>query len=301
MMGFTKKNNKSSKKRGFSFIELSIVIAIIGALASGIIGGQKAVELAALNGARSTTETSPVTSMDGIVLWLDTTSKKSFDASETQNGSKVTNWYDINPKLNDPLNFTRSDPNEKPVYTTKAIGRLPALAFSQSSMITVKTNITSDRIASYTGEITVFAVGKNDGTGALSATFFLFTPTDFERLGIDFSYPTILWNAGICCDGSRVTTNFSSFVNRWTIVTGVRKANTTELRINGITQNIATTPIEPISHSSAGHLNIGGNFNDAERLSGGIAEIIVFNRGLGTSEVKDVESYLSQKWKIKLN
>jgi len=303
-MKFTKKANKSSKKRGFSFIELSIVIAIIGALASGIIGGQKAVELAALNGARSTTQTSPVTAMDGIVLWLDTTSKKSFDKSETKNSSLITNWYDINPKLNDPINFNQTSASFKPTYTAKAIGRLPALLFNGSSFNSVN-NIGIDRIASYIGEITIFVVARDDGFGYpnyVHSGFFWFWTTNPNRVGFDFTYPTMFFNYGVCCgtDG-RISANITSYQSKWTIFTGVRKSNTAEIRVNGITKAGPTvSAINALPHNSQVQLIIGTGTGPGDRLAGGVAEVIVFNRGLGASEVADVEAYLSQKWKIKL-
>jgi len=295
-----KKDKKFLKNRGFSFIELALVLAVIGALIGGIIGGQKAVELAALNGARSATITSPVSVIDGLVLWLDTTSKKSFDETETKNSTKITNWYDINPKKNDSINFTQTTTADKPTYTVKAIGRLPALVFSSNVMHSVNT-VNIDRLLSPTGEVTVFAVGKNSLTGGLNASFFWYWNGGTDRVGFAFANasPSIYWNSGVCCAGV-VNTSFSSYTGQWVILSGIRKSDTTELRINGIQKSIATTPIVGISHSTAVQAIVGTGDNAGSKLGGGMAEVIVFNRGLGSSEVASIEAYLSQKWKIKL-
>jgi len=299
-MGFINKTNKYSKNRGFSFIELALVLAVIGALISGIIGGQKAVELAALNSARSTTITSPVSVLDGLVLWLDTTSKSSFNTNELINGTKITTWYDINPKLNDPLNFTPADIGQEPIYTTKALGRLPALIFSASALKSTK-SINSDRLLSKVGEITAFAVARLDGNDTF-ANFFFFSPTDFDRIGFDLNGYIIYWNAGACCDneGGRINLDFTPNVGKWAIITGIRRVQDTALRVNGVTQTTGSLPFTEIDRANYAQINIGGNFDGGSRLTGAIAEIIVFNRALGASEVADVEAYLSQKWKIKL-
>lgn len=53
---------KLKKITAFSLIELSIVVLVIGILIAGFIQGSKLVSKAALNSARTLTESSPVAS-----------------------------------------------------------------------------------------------------------------------------------------------------------------------------------------------------------------------------------------------
>ncbi len=63
-------NNKSFFS-AFSLIELSIVILIIGTLIAGVTQGSRLVRISKLRTAQNQTSTSPVSSIDGLALWLD--------------------------------------------------------------------------------------------------------------------------------------------------------------------------------------------------------------------------------------
>ena len=78
-----KYNNRLSSKKGFSLIELSIVILIIGIIIAGITQSSRLVELYRLSAARTQTQSSPVNAIDGLVVWYDSTSEESFDDKET--------------------------------------------------------------------------------------------------------------------------------------------------------------------------------------------------------------------------
>ena len=56
---------------GFSLIELSIVIIIIGILVAGITQGSRIIKEARLKTAKTLTESSPVASIRDLTLWLD--------------------------------------------------------------------------------------------------------------------------------------------------------------------------------------------------------------------------------------
>jgi len=299
-MTFNKKPKKFLTKSGFTFLELALVLAVIGTIVGVVIAGQKLTDMAALNGARSATVSSPVSVYDGLVLWLDTTSKKSFDEIEVKAGNTISNWYDINPKKNDPINFTQTTTANKPIYTPKAIGRLPALIFNQNVMNSVN-NIPLARIAAESGEVTIFVVGKSDMiNGPRFTGFFFFYPSFLDRIGFDMDPTSISWNSGTCCTG-RITTDSSVYTNQWAIFTGVRKTDTTEMRIDGASVGGSPTAIPIVEIDPTSKVQIAlGTGSQTNKLSGGIAEIIVFNRGLSTTEVSGIETYLSQKWKIKL-
>ena len=115
-------NNTSSKNRlGFSLIELSIVILVIGILVIGITQGSRIIREAKLKSARNLTNGSPVASMSGLVLWLESTLVKSFDENEEidtplGNTGTLTNWYDLSPHTTSPNNATQATSINKPRY-----------------------------------------------------------------------------------------------------------------------------------------------------------------------------------------
>ncbi|MBM5781910.1 MAG: prepilin-type N-terminal cleavage/methylation domain-containing protein [Pelagibacterales bacterium] len=82
----------------FSLIEMSIVLLIIGILISGVTQGLKLLNKFKLQTAQSLTQSSPVASISGLSYWFESTSEKSFSASEAVDEEKISNWYDISPR-----------------------------------------------------------------------------------------------------------------------------------------------------------------------------------------------------------
>ena len=113
---------KSSNLKAFSLIELSVVILIIGVLVLGVTQGSRMMREAKLTSARSLTTSSPVASIEGLAMWLEATSEKSFKSSEAVNtaiGSTgtITDWYDINPQTTSPNNANQATSDKKPRYS----------------------------------------------------------------------------------------------------------------------------------------------------------------------------------------
>ena len=69
---------KSNSRLAFSLIELSVVILIIGILVLGVTQGNRMMSEAKLKSARSLTTSSPVASIEGLAVWLDSTSENAF-------------------------------------------------------------------------------------------------------------------------------------------------------------------------------------------------------------------------------
>lgn len=80
--------NRSIK--AFSFIELSIVILVIGVLIAGVSQGGKMITKFKITTAASLTNSSPVHSIKNLVAWYKTTSEKSFIATESDDGQSVS-------------------------------------------------------------------------------------------------------------------------------------------------------------------------------------------------------------------
>jgi len=94
-------------KNGFSLFEISIVILVLSFLALGAMQGGELVRKSKLTSAQILTKSSIVGKMDGLILWLETTMPKSFNAA-TADGEKVNIWYDTSNTKITPFNATQN-------------------------------------------------------------------------------------------------------------------------------------------------------------------------------------------------
>lgn len=134
-------------KKAFSLIELSIVLIIISLLFGAISGGASLIATANLNNARNMTVKSPVEHIDGLLLWLETSTKE--DVFEN---AEVNNWKDRSQYL---LNFAK-DVNA-PVYSEyNGLKGLIGIKFNGTSALKLNKNIDTTEYSSY-----VVAVSEN--------------------------------------------------------------------------------------------------------------------------------------------
>ena len=118
-------------KRAFSLIELSIVILIIGILVAGVTQSSRLVSEMRLSSAKRLTQSSPISSIKGLLLWLETSSDNSFD-NNVGDGDQVANWYDLNPLSNTKYTLNQSTTANRPTYIKSSTGGIPALKFNNS-------------------------------------------------------------------------------------------------------------------------------------------------------------------------
>lgn len=118
-------------KRAFSLIELSIVILIIGILVAGVTQSSRLVSEMRLSSAKRLTQSSPISSIKGLLLWLETSSDNSFD-NNVGDADQVANWYDLNPLSNTKYTLNQSTTANRPTYIKSSTGGIPALKFNNS-------------------------------------------------------------------------------------------------------------------------------------------------------------------------
>jgi len=139
-------------KKGFSLVEISIVLLIIGILISGILVGQDLILDAKIKSAQNLTRTSPVNKIPDLTLWLDVNAEKSLISTLAVNrcllkymsyqdllgNETICAWRDINSQksLNTDLSNkialsinTTHALNAMPTYVVNGIGGLPSLYF----------------------------------------------------------------------------------------------------------------------------------------------------------------------------
>jgi prepilin-type N-terminal cleavage/methylation domain-containing protein len=311
------------KQKAFSLIELSIVILIIGILIAGVTQSSRLVARMRLTTARTLTQSSPVAGIKDLHSWFEATSNNSFDDIETQDGSTVTNWYDINPQSISKIIATQATIANKPIYKDNSLNGLPTLSFDGAASF-LKATINPPTLFGYSQGGTVFLVFNANTTAA--QRFLVMQPVTNCANNIEIGLTTgnqAQGNFGIHsgCNHASVTPAGTIVVNQPTIIslvmltspiTSGSTANTLiyqnggnplalnadvsgyNFGLNG-TYATGTAPFHIGARDSVNNGAIDGYF------SGQIAEIVIFTRALKNEERIAVQAYLGKKWGIKVN
>lgn len=301
------KNN--SRIRAFSLIELSIVILIIGIIIVGVTQGSRLISKSKLDTARSLTQSSPVSSIQNLSLWLEATSDKSFDDGEEDDGLAITNWYDISPQTSYPANFVGAT-TARPLYRLDAINGLPAILFDGTNDF-----MSTTEFASINSSSTVFLVIRTPATLSASATVFskrvagTDTGTNINAnitnsAGNGFQYCDSVTSTGVqnCYAGGAGIAANNSYIT--VVVYTSNLASGISFYQNGgsalDTANTTNNAPNIASVPATTFLGKSGLTATPAFFSGHIGEIIIYDRALRDEEVSAVESYLSKKWKINI-
>lgn len=295
----------SNRKSAFSLVEISIVIIIIGILVAGVTQSSRLLTQAKLSSAKSMTQSSPVSSITGLSLWIDSVSDASFQSNDLDDATTITTWNDINPQTITKANLT---PSGGPLYKTNVINGLPAILFDGVDDFASTANFSNISSAS-----TVFAVVKLPSTLA-AQTIFSKRATTGTAINIEFgttvatgwtyadggaSYNPTASSAPTAASGSYVVSvvyNLSSADSGTSTATGVhffQNGSTTPFTLN----HFATTG-SPTSVSENLFVGKSGLTATPAFFSGHIGELVIFDRALKREERRSIEAYLGKKWGI---
>ncbi|MDA0902031.1 MAG: hypothetical protein O3B09_01295 [Proteobacteria bacterium] len=284
---------KTTSKTAFTMFELMGVILVIAVIFIAVLGTQKFVSASRLAAARNMTAFSPVNSIDGLVLWLDATSKDAFDKGEDVDGALVTNWYDLNQQSFTKHNGSSSG-TARPTYIKDGIKNLPALDFDGSNDL--------------------FTLSAQPIHGSVARTIFIVATADVVDGGAIVSLSNINTGGGKydvtgeigirVSNGNKFYAN-DSILNEPSIVTLMNDINSDVLDNvaykNGGSPLTATSSLDEVINTNIGTSKIGSDTAIAAFFNGLVGEIIIYQRFLNTSEREDIEEYLSKKWRIDLN
>lgn len=293
------------KKKAFTLLELTIVLTIIGVMITGIVVGSGLVDSAKFNAARSLTEKSPVSRIDGLVVWYETTLADSFDTNEAVDGTKITKWYDLNPTSKTSKKNVLEDKTGDVLYVKEGVNGLPALSFSSDGTVSNLELTEFDQGNSRQNTIFIVMTHRSGGgntrwmldSSSLSSVHTVFgyfagsthyIKTYFNNTqtpGISSVVPTFnnegSYILNIYFDG----VNSKGYINDPSNMVG-----DSEFSINSGTRELHGLTIGSPKDNS--------NLN---RFVGLISEIIVYNRPLRTEERKDIFKYLSEKYDISVS
>lgn len=288
------------KNKAFSIAEIGVIMLIIAILFAAINEGINLYRKSKLASARNLTQNSPLIYMEGITLWVEATSKNSFDDEEPGNGDVIENWHLIDYKSLNKDTLTQSNADYRPVYSSSEMNGRPGVKFDGNNDLLKKSYLYSELFG--TEDLTIFIVQKHDSTDSTTTTFRWITGTKLvglhapEGSNIHFDY------GDYSVDNYRyspVATNFSDAVK---MITLKKDGASADVRVNGssIGSNISAFN-GAIAPSTSGNLYLGNEKDDGTstyNFKGLIGEFVIFNKALTDDEINSVEDYLSQKWAI---
>jgi prepilin-type N-terminal cleavage/methylation domain-containing protein len=278
---------KLFSRKAFSFIEISIVLLVIGILLSGIAATKSFIEKSKIANAQLLTNQSPVNDIQGLTIWLETTMNKSFASDSINDGDKIATWYDINANALFQRNATQGNSSFQPIYRKKIVNSLPMIEFSSSAYF----NLVDQSIADQNKNYSFFIVAK---LGNCSST------CDIISSGVNVSNNL-----------NAVKYTNSSIANSW----GASQISASSTQIknphiysfeynNAVGRKIFIDSAQAESDSQTSRYSGSNNNligNSSNSINGYIGEIIIFERSLKSEERKEVEKYLSNKWQIELS
>jgi prepilin-type N-terminal cleavage/methylation domain-containing protein len=277
-------------RKGFSLIEMSVVILIIGMLIAGISQGIDLYSDFKLKTAQNLTINSRVGRIEDLALWLETTLEKSFQ-TKMVNNSSVPQWNNISPFALDNKNAVSCTSNY-PTYFENNINGLPAIQFKKSSENCMSVESGFDK---NTENVTIFV--------ALIANSINNQGRIIEKWSDGLNpYPYVLrqnfyfaiYSGSVI--NSNPNTEFTGKINTPNIISARRiKSGKLSIWLNGAKANETNDTITTNTTNNhplyIGGMSTRGDFN--------VGEIIIYSRALSDVELLAVNKYLSQKWNIK--
>lgn len=286
-------------KNGFSLVEISIVLLIIGILISGISTGIDLYQDFKLATAKSLTQNSRVGRINGLVLWFESSQKSSFEPNNIANGTAITKWKNIAPNLNsnDRARFDAVKTSisvSGPIYRENVINSLPGLEFV------------------YAENRCMQVASGFDGDGKNSSIFLVFETSNNWTNSLDYRMISRWPNGGAFYEIRNTNTPFSNNAGYETfsynsqalspVKNKLYSFNLIIDRSSNIKFYLNKKSFGAIANSWTGtHLASGlyvgcKGGNDALFPDASYLELIVYDRALSDNERIDVENYLTQKW-----
>jgi prepilin-type N-terminal cleavage/methylation domain-containing protein len=318
-------SKKLKPNKGFSLIEISIVILIIALLIYGISTGIDLYRDAKISTAKNLTTKSPVSRISELSLWLEASDSQKIECygatkTCTDNG-KIKIWFDINPTAIDKINVGRNnDGTGAPTYVEDGINDLPAINFNQDNYQYLSnlevTNPSSPPIIKNKTDYTMIAVWRPIKKNPYNSGW----PQHLISQGSTYS---LIWNTYGNLSGSLTYSpsnnlGFWGYYNTWSanIIKNESAVNASIMIIEADASNASNSKISLYNNSltassgSFAKTSIGTcEFNlgvfacrktSSTHFHGLMSEVIVFSRAITNYEAKNIMKYLSQKWSIPL-
>lgn len=305
MLFYQKIPSQMKRQKGFSLIELSITILIVGIMISGVVKGSRMVKSARLSSARNLTKTSPVATIKGLSLWLDAARGNSLsslvnssDTADIENEDEIKAWIDANPTTPTNISFDAPTSSDYPTYLQYGLNGLPTISFDGVSDRLLASIQLGELLNGEEGTIFIVSTSRNFAGG--TRTMGIYGSPSRVDLTID-STVSFSWRDSVTYTATAVPS--PSLEGKSNIVSlRRRKTGRMDIKVDGVALGTAITNADSILDlSETVTFSLGWNaIGTTLSPEVDISEVIIYNRGLSDDERKEVESYLSQKWLINL-
>jgi hypothetical protein len=253
----------------------AVILALI-ALSSGL----RAIQQQVLLGSSGAAFVDP-TSIGGLKLWLKA------DALALADGTAVSSWTDSSGLGN---NATQGTGANQPIFKTSILNSLPIIRFDgTNSFLTHALSVSAD--------CTIFLVMKRTGGPNTYQVPFVAIPPSTSYHPIVVAHGTAgtdLWGT----NNGASTEVYGSAATTFKVFTMRLASNVVSLFGNGATENAGTSLVGYYSGDATDRRFVGSTSGAANRFGGDIAEIIVYDSALSTTNQQNVERYLGQRWGI---
>lgn len=224
------------------------------------------------------------TDIANLALWLDA----SDTATITHSSNAVSQWDD---KSGNARHVTQGTGANKPTTnTTTQNGRNVLVFDSTDTLVRASTTIG--------GDVTVFAVFRKTGTANSFESFpvtltEINVPRPFDRYNSSMIAPAGQPNVTGATDLSTQTT-WCQITNQ---IDSAATNSYTEWK-NGVSTAVVTGTSGGTLGNASQAITIAGREDGATHLTGDIAEIVIYEALLGTTDRETVEDYLIARWAI---
>ena len=312
---------KKNYKLGFSLIEISVVVLIIGVLIAAITTGTDLVKKSKVASARNLSSNSAIYGMSDLVLWLESSLPTSFPAEGE--GESVKLWSNNSPFYNIGSAIADGD-NETPMYKRYAINHTPSVRFFCDGGV-CKRYLKVPSISRLLEEtdLTIFILENRDaGHGALERRIISTSNGDNAIIGKGLniyyntsdqltvsnsngdSFPSTDVTPGPSLHYLTLFNDDDFMVNGNTILRkGFNYYHNKRLPESGSMPSVTTTiessgDVRFATNSMGNIIRIG---DSVKSYIGNLPEIIIFNRKLRQKEMIDIFNYFEAKYNIVLS
>jgi len=325
--------NKFNAKtiKGFSLIELSVVIVIVTIMIAGLLQSSRLIGSMRISTARNVTQSSAMPWVNYIASWQDSTAEDAFKEQETNDGNKISRWSGAEVRSSDRVNYIQNNPDNQPTYKINGMYGLPSVQFDGIDDFLESENIESDVLTYRSASI--FGVFEAVDIDPLKKRTLFFNPADTCGLELEVSHSSdnksgnMIVSSNSGCGGTENATSSSSgfVVNNEKIVFSILiyssptdSGNVANIKFykNGYlnqsnlvgSNSYNSSVISSTKNYSSGYHNFYLGTTKANLSSipknffkGMVGELIIFNRSLNNEDRKEIEKYLGRKWGIKVN
>ncbi|NBX52514.1 MAG: prepilin-type N-terminal cleavage/methylation domain-containing protein [Proteobacteria bacterium] len=309
----------SNLKKAFSLVEISIVVLIIGLLIVGVSKGIDMVYEARVATARGFTMNAPMKSIEGLELWLETTSQSSLSKdsssvsslSNPEDNQPIGMWNDIKNQGTIKYNAIQSNSSYRPVFKKDGINKLPALYFDGVDDFIAYSLVDGETRVYALNNFVIFAVvfplsscvNTSGATGATSGQKYAIYP----QYGLVYSNMGSMAGAGISVCTNYINAvehsgyymplmiTYSNTINKPVQITlkydKIGSSLTSTLYVNSSSQLTGSSTYNVFPSFNFG----GGNWG---YFKGYIGEVIIYSNELKDSDRNLIEKYLMDKWRI---